>query len=75
MNLLAIAALIPSIVLHELGHGYMALRAGDDTAKRMGRLSFNPLTHIDPLGSIIIPRHANFVGCWIYFWLRQTRAH
>jgi Zn-dependent protease len=55
MNLLAIAALIPSIILHELGHGYMALRAGDDTAKRMGRLSFNPISHIDLLGSIIIP--------------------
>lgn len=50
-----IAALILSIVLHEMAHGYMANWLGDPTARLQGRLSANPMVHIDPLGSIIIP--------------------
>ncbi len=49
------AALVPSIVLHEISHGVVAYWCGDDTAKRAGRLSLNPLRHIDPLGTIIVP--------------------
>jgi len=44
-----------SIVLHEMAHGYMANWLGDPTARLQGRLSANPLVHIDPLGSVIIP--------------------
>lgn len=44
-----------SIVIHELAHGSVALSLGDETAKRMGRLTLNPLKHIDPLGTIILP--------------------
>ncbi len=40
--------------LHEFAHGYIAYKLGDDTAKRMGRLTMNPLAHIDPLGAIMI---------------------
>ncbi len=47
--------LILAIVLHELAHGYAALKCGDDTALINKRLSFNPLKHIDIMGSIIIP--------------------
>lgn len=50
-----IAVLILSIVLHETAHGYAADRLGDPTARLQGRLSLNPLVHIDPLGSVIIP--------------------
>lgn len=50
-----IAALILSIVIHEMAHGYMANWLGDPTARLQGRLSANPLVHIDPLGSVIIP--------------------
>lgn len=49
----AAAALI-CIVLHEMSHGYAALALGDQTAKRMGRLSFNPIHHIDPLGLLLM---------------------
>ena len=48
-------ALVASIILHEISHGVVALWFGDDTAKRAGRLTLNPVPHIDPLGSIIIP--------------------
>ena len=48
-------ALVASIILHEISHGVVALWFGDDTAKRAGRLTLNPLPHIDPFGSIILP--------------------
>jgi Zn-dependent protease len=44
-----------AVTLHEAAHGFAALRFGDDTAKRMGRLSANPFRHIDPFGTIILP--------------------
>jgi len=47
--------LIPSIILHEVSHGAVALLLGDDTAKRAGRLTLNPLRHIDPIGTIVLP--------------------
>lgn len=47
--------LILAIVLHEVAHGYMAYRKGDDTAMRLGRLSLNPVAHIDPFGTILLP--------------------
>jgi Zn-dependent protease len=49
------AILFASIILHEISHGWTALSLGDDTAKRAGRLSLNPLVHIDPFGSVILP--------------------
>lgn len=48
-------AVILAITLHEAAHGYMALALGDDTAKREGRLSLNPIRHIDRVGTIIVP--------------------
>ncbi len=44
-----------AITLHEASHGYIALRFGDDTALRAGRVTFNPLRHIDPFGTVILP--------------------
>ena len=48
-------ALIPSVILHEISHGAIANFWGDPTAKRAGRLTLNPLRHIDPLGTILLP--------------------
>ncbi|MFZ4411312.1 MAG: site-2 protease family protein [Paracraurococcus sp.] len=53
--LAAVIALVVAITLHEAAHGYAALALGDDTAKRMGRLSLNPLRHVDPVGTILLP--------------------
>jgi len=44
-----------SVVVHEFCHGYMALLNGDDTAKLLGRLTLNPIPHIDPVGTILLP--------------------
>src|SRR5205823_8962880 len=49
------AVLIPSIILHEVSHGWVALAFGDDTAKRAGRLTLNPIAHIDAFGTVILP--------------------
>jgi Zn-dependent protease len=57
-----IAFLVESIVLHEISHGYVALRFGDHTAERQGRITFNPIPHIDPLWTIAIPIVAYFLS-------------
>ncbi len=44
-----------AVTLHEAAHGYVALKFGDDTAQRLGRVSFNPIKHVDPMGTILIP--------------------
>lgn len=64
--------LIPSIILHELSHGVVALIFGDDTAKRMGRLSFNPLRHVDPVGTIIVPAVLTLSGLGAYGWAKPV---
>jgi Zn-dependent protease len=50
-----LAAIVPSIMLHEISHGVVALWLGDDTAKKAGRLTLNPIKHVDPLGTIFLP--------------------
>ena len=50
-----IIPLVLAITLHEAAHGYAALKFGDDTALRMGRVSFNPVRHIDPFGTLVLP--------------------
>ena len=67
--IIIIVALILSIVLHEMAHGYAANWLGDPTARLAGRLSVNPLVHLDPLGSVIIPAilffsNAGFLFGW-----------
>jgi Zn-dependent protease len=54
-TLLFLAVLLFSVVIHEVSHGVAAYSMGDDTAKRLGRLTLNPLKHLDPFGSIILP--------------------
>ncbi len=64
-----IIVLIYSAIIHEYMHGWMAHRLGDNTAKDMGRLTLNPVPHIDPIGSILLPfiliaSGASFVFGW-----------
>jgi Zn-dependent protease len=54
-QLYVLPILLFSVVIHELSHGWMALRLGDTTARDMGRLTLNPIPHIDPIGSIVVP--------------------
>jgi Zn-dependent protease len=50
-----LVALVPSVIVHEVMHGVVALWCGDDTARRAGRLTLNPIPHIDPFGTILLP--------------------
>ncbi|HZU79680.1 MAG TPA: site-2 protease family protein [Acidimicrobiales bacterium] len=54
-SIIYFCVLIPSIILHEVSHGFVANALGDDTAKRAGRLTLNPLAHVDPMGSVVVP--------------------
>lgn len=51
----SIVVLLFSVILHEVMHGWVALKFGDHTAERAGRLTLNPIPHIDPIGTILIP--------------------
>ncbi len=51
----AILSFVPALVIHEVAHGFAAYRLGDPTAKSAGRLSLNPVRHIDPFGTVILP--------------------
>jgi len=55
MAAISILCFIPAIVVHEVSHGYAALKMGDTTAKDAKRLTFNPLKHIDPFGTVLLP--------------------
>jgi Zn-dependent protease len=55
LRILMFVIAIPSIVLHEVAHGYVAYRLGDPTAKSRGRLSLNPIKHVDPFGTVLLP--------------------
>ena len=52
---LFVGTLVPSVILHEVAHGVAALHLGDDTAKRAGRLTLNPVAHVDPFGTLLLP--------------------
>lgn len=51
----SVLSFIPAIVFHEVAHGFAAYKLGDPTAKSLGRLSLNPLKHLDPFGTVIMP--------------------
>ena len=59
--------ILTAVVFHEMAHGYVAYRLGDDTAARMGRLTLNPFAHIDLFGTVILPLLLLFVGAPFVF--------
>jgi Zn-dependent protease len=64
--------LLFAVTLHEAAHGYAALAMGDDTARRMGRLSLNPLRHIDPVGTILVPGVLLAMGGMLFGWAKPV---
>jgi Zn-dependent protease len=60
--LILFGCLVVAIILHEISHGVVALWCGDDTAKRAGRLTLNPVPHIDVFGSLILPAMGALAG-------------
>jgi Zn-dependent protease len=64
--------LIYTIIIHEISHGYVALWLGDATAKYADRLNFNPIKHIDPLGSIIVPLFMMMTSGFAFGWAKPV---
>lgn len=64
--------LLFSVVIHEVAHGYAALWLGDQTAKYEGRLTLNPLKHLDPVGSVLVPILGYFTGGVIIGWAKPV---
>jgi len=71
-DVILFCVLIPSIILHEIAHGWVALAFGDDTAKRAGRLTLNPLAHIDIVGTIIVPILLIWSGWGFFGWAKPV---
>jgi len=67
-----IVILVMSVVIHEVSHGYAALALGDQTAKYQGRLTLNPISHLDPIGSFLVPLLGYFVGGFIIGWAKPV---
>lgn len=64
--------IVVAIILHEISHGVVALWFGDDTAKKAGRLTLNPIPHIDPFGSIILPAFGALSGIPVIAWAKPV---
>lgn len=70
--LFIVIVLVMSVVVHEVSHGYMALALGDPTAKYQGRLTLNPISHLDPVGSVLVPLMGHFLGGFIIGWAKPV---
>ena len=70
--ILQLPVLFFSVIFHEFAHGYTAHRRGDDTAYLSGRLSFNPLPHIDPVGTVLLPAACVFMGFPAIGWAKPV---
>lgn len=70
--ILFMVSLIFSLSLHEAGHAWMSNRFGDDLARSQGRISLNPVSHVDPIGTILFPGIAFFTGAPLLGWARPT---
>jgi len=70
---LLVAVLIMSVVVHEVAHAWQARREGDNTADRLGRITLNPIPHLDPVGSFIVPLMLHFSGAGFLFgWAKPV---
>jgi len=67
-----IPALVIAIVFHEVAHGWTALALGDPTAKEQRRLTFNPIRHVDPFGTVILPGLLALTGAPVFGWARPV---
>ena len=67
-----IPCLIIAIVFHEVAHGWVALMLGDPTAKERNRLSLNPIRHVDPIGTLLVPGALALAGMPVFGWAKPV---
>lgn len=61
-----------AITVHEVAHGWVAMKLGDPTAKMMGRLTLNPIKHIDLIGTVAVPAVLMFIGGFVFGWAKPV---
>jgi len=69
---LSLVAVFTAIVFHEVSHGHVALRLGDPTAKHLGRLTLNPIAHVDPIGTLLVPLVLALFGAPLFGWAKPV---
>lgn len=67
-----VAALLFAVSVHESAHGWMALRCGDTTARDLGRITLNPVKHVDSFGSLLVPALLAFTGAPVFGWAKPV---
>ena len=70
-----VLVLVFSVVFHEVAHGWTSWKLGDPTARDQGRLTLNPLPHVDPVGSIIVPLLLSFTNAFMLGWAKPVPVH
>lgn len=71
--LIQVFVLVASVAFHEFGHAFMADRLGDDTPRRQGRVTLNPLAHADPIGTLLLPLLGAYYGGGGFGWGRPVQ--
>ena len=73
VQIIYILALIVAVMTHEISHGYVALLCGDTTARDAGRLSFNPIRHVDPIGTVVLPLFLVLINApFLFGWAKPV---
>ncbi|HEU0080570.1 MAG TPA: site-2 protease family protein [Candidatus Paceibacterota bacterium] len=72
MQAFSLIVLLFSVIIHEISHGYAALAQGDRTAEYEGRLTLNPLKHIDPIGTVLLPLLSYWSGGFLFGWAKPV---
>jgi Zn-dependent protease len=72
LGLVLIPALVIAIVFHEVAHGYAARLLGDPTASDRGRLTLNPIAHVDPVGTLLVPGALALLGGPVFGWAKPV---
>ncbi len=70
--LVVFCVVLASLTVHEWAHAWSADRLGDPTARMLGRVSFNPIVHIDPIGTIVLPLLAAFTTGFVFGWAKPV---
>jgi Zn-dependent protease len=72
MIVLVVIPAVFAITVHEAAHGYVANALGDSTAKSLGRLTLNPIKHIDPIGTVVVPLVLYAIGGFMFGWAKPV---
>lgn len=70
--LILLPVFLGSVILHEVSHGWVAFALGDGTAREEGRLTLNPLAHLDPVGTVLFPVLMKLLGLPVFGWARPV---